>query len=586
MHLFQSRTLFVCLLALIFGACDSPTETTPRSERVATTASALTTLTLGADNTWTWYDAIPGAKCADGSATGFAINPLSTGNGKLMVFMDGGGFCDDQSSCSGTFKTTTYLSYGASTFATEMTSTSSKSEQVNLAPFGSYTWSKTLGTRGIYDRTAAANPFRNYNFVFIPHCTGDMFLGERQDTSSAFSSVRTPSQKWHVGFTNFGIFAQQVQALFPATPAIALVGGSAGGVGTLYNYRQLKALFPEVPMIVLSDSGPAFWTGDNGFSPRQGFWMQTFKAAGMPSYEEDWFADAWGLDVTHPAGVTAVTRTGAQRSIYPMQNVLLANATDNSDQFAFIEGNNDWVTPWYLHLNVNGLSHPNIADAQADFTAHVMLGNVHTLFISNTSAPNSNMRVWNQHHGFILDDVSVWTQSGVLPWLTNLFAPFDAIDAGTADAGTTSDTGADVEASTAEDTGTVDDSSLSSDAVSSDAVGSDAVASDAVAADAVASDDVTSDVIASDAVTGGDAAGSDDAGASTDADAGQTASDAGDAGPGDAADANPVEASTDAMSNDAAPACSPSACTNSCFFATRCCTATGACGCNFFGRCM
>jgi hypothetical protein len=367
-----------------------------------------------------------------------------------------------------------------------------------------------------------------------------MFLGARQDTSSAFSSVRTPSQKWHVGFSNFGIFAQQVQALFPTPPAIALVGGSAGGVGALYNYRQLKALFPEVPMIVLSDSGPAFWTGDEGFSPRQGFFMLNFKSAGMPSYEEDWFADAWGLDATHPAGVTPITRTGAQRSIYPMQSVLLADAAGNTDQFAFIEGNNDWVTPWYLHLNVNGLSHPNIADAQADFSANVRLNNVHTLFISNTSAPNSNLRVWNQHHGFILDDVNMWTQSGVLPWLTNLFTAFDGVDAGTT-----------------ADTGIADDSSTSSDAV-----------------------------------TGNDSSRSDDAGASGDADGAEAASsDAGDGGAPQAADAgsgdaDASDASTDVASSDAAPACDANTCTNSCFFATRCCTAAGACGCNVFGSCF
>ncbi|MGH7435088.1 MAG: pectin acetylesterase-family hydrolase, partial [Polyangiaceae bacterium] len=483
MQLLNARAVVVGLLPVFFGACDLSTAPPSASireniESVATTSSALTSLSLGADGAWTFYDAIPGAKCADGSATGFAINPLSTGNGKLLVFLDGGGFCDDQSSCSGTFKTTTYFSYNASTFATEMTSTASKTEQVNFAPFGSYAWSKTLGTRGLWDRTAAANPFRNYNFVFIPHCTGDMFLGARQDTSSAFPSVRTPSQTWHVGFTNFGVFAQQVQGLFPTPPSIALVGGSAGGVGTLYNYSQLKARYPEVPLTVLSDSGPAFWTGDEGFSPRQGFWMQNFESPGVPSYEEDWFADAFGLDSTHHAGVAAVTRAGAQRSIYPMQNVLLANATESSDTFAFIEGTNDWVTPWYLHLNVNGLSHPNIADAQSDFSANVKLSNVHTLWISNASDPNPNLRVWNQHHGFILDDVSVWTQSGVLPWLTNLFGAGDGSDAGSggdaADAGTAADAG---DGSTTSDAG--DDGGASGDAGTASDAGDAGTASDA-----------------------------------------------------------------------------------------------------------
>ena len=73
--------------------------------------------------------------CADGSGTGFAVNPLSTGNGKVLIFLDGGGMCADKSTCTGPFKTATHFNYGASTFTSEMTSSSSKSEVVNLAPF-------------------------------------------------------------------------------------------------------------------------------------------------------------------------------------------------------------------------------------------------------------------------------------------------------------------------------------------------------------------------------------------------------------------------------------------------------------------
>jgi hypothetical protein len=425
----KAFALCTFVFAACLGGCGStdPGPGAPSvraSESVGVSASSLVqaSLSRGPDNTWTWYDQVAGAKCADGSATGFAVNPLSTGNGKVMFFLEGGGLCADKGSCTPPFATTTHLNYGASTFASEMTSSSSKSETVNLAPFGSYTWSKVQGARGIWDRTSSSNPFRNYNFVFVPYCTADLFLGNRHDTSSGFPGVRTASQSWFVGFSNFRVFAQAAQAMFPAPPSIALVGGSAGGFGTLYNYGQLKALYPETPMTVISDSGTPFWTGDEGFSPRQGYWLLNFVPAGVPSYEEDWYADAWGLDATHPAGVSAVTRTGAQRSIYPFQNVLLQNATGTGDQFGFIQGSNDWITPFYLHLSLNGLANPSVAEGQGDFSAHVTLGNVHTMWISSSADPNPNLRVWNQHHGFIGDDVSVWTQSGVLPWLTSQFS--------------------------------------------------------------------------------------------------------------------------------------------------------------------
>jgi hypothetical protein len=247
-------------------------------------------------------------------------------------------------------------------------------------------------------------------------------MGARQDTSSAFPASRTPSGSWFEGFANFGVFARLVAATFPEPPSIALLGGSAGGLGVLMNYPQLKALYPAAPINVISDSGPPFWTGDPGFSPRQGFFLKTFEPAGVPSFEEDMFADAWGLDATHPAGLAPITRAGALRSIYPLQGALLVDAAGTNDQFGVLEGNDDWVVPWYLHLNVNGLSHPDIADGQADLNAHVELPNVHTMWISSTAAPNPNLRPWNQHHGFTLDDVSVWTGSGVLPWLTTAFA--------------------------------------------------------------------------------------------------------------------------------------------------------------------
>jgi hypothetical protein len=432
----DSRVLVALGVAIGIGGCGGAVEAplpdgrqpgeAPGHEEVTATSAAVTgqPLTLGPDDTWTWYDQVPGARCADGSPTGFAVNPHRSGSGKLLVFLDGGGMCDDATSCTAPFKTATHTSYGATDFAAEMTSASSKSEQVNLAPFGSYTWDKTLGARGIWDRTAASNPFRAYDFVFVPYCTADAHTGARQDTSSALSSARVPSNEWFVGFTNFGIFAREVQALFPSPPSVALVGGSAGGFGTLYNYPQLKALYPSVPMTVIADSGIPFWAGDEGFSPRQGFWLGTFAPPGVPSYEEDWMADAWGLDATHPVGVHAVTRTGARRSIYPMQSALVADALETSDAFGLLEGSNDWVTPWYLHLDVNGLGHPNVADGQADLDGHVtaVLSNVHTHWMTSTQDPNPNLRIWNQHHGFLLDDVGTWTQSGVLPWLASQFA--------------------------------------------------------------------------------------------------------------------------------------------------------------------
>ena len=400
------------------------TATNATGQAQATTIVTVGDVTPGVDpdDIWTWHD-IAGAKCADGSPTGFAVNPHRNGSGKVLVFLEGGGLCVDQSTCTGAFKTAVHFSYTASDFATEMTDEASAQEGVNETPGATFTWPRIAGQRGIWDRTtmvggALANPFADYNFVFVPYCTADLHSGARQDTASTF---RTPSQMWHVGYPNFALYAARMRAMFPNPPAVVLSGGSAGGFGTIYNYSQLKALYPSTPMTVITDAGVPFYTGDEGFSPRQGFFLLNFVGPGTPSFEEDWFADAWGLDATHPAGLQAIERTGAQRSIYSFQQAFIANVTAHpSDTFAIVSATNDWLVPWYLHLNVLGSASPSVADGLADVSEQVSFANVRTLFVSATAAPDPSLRPWWEHHGFIVDDVSVWSETGLLAWLQAL----------------------------------------------------------------------------------------------------------------------------------------------------------------------
>src|SRR5665213_22412 len=41
---------------------------------------------------WTWVD-VPGSACADGTATGFAINPAPAPSKGTLIFLEGGGAC-------------------------------------------------------------------------------------------------------------------------------------------------------------------------------------------------------------------------------------------------------------------------------------------------------------------------------------------------------------------------------------------------------------------------------------------------------------------------------------------------------------
>lgn len=387
-------------------------------------ASAALSVTL--DGAWHWTN-VPGTQCLDGSATGIAINAVAT-NAKLLIFMDGGGFCTDANSCQaavpGGTGTVRYVAYGQSDFAFNWTGAGS---HINFNPVnpavGGTPWAQPAGSRGIFDRSNSANPFKAYTYVFVPYCSGDLHQGARQDTTS-LNPARHPSFKYQFGYRNFAILANLVQQTFPLPPSIVLTGESAGGFGSYYNFGQLRALYSILTRItVISDSGVPFWTGDENYIPRRGYWMFPFAPQNVPSYYEDWMADAWGLDFTHPVAVLPVTRIQAYRPMYPQQSVFNWFANTNlGDTFGVLSANDDALINHGFNFS-EPPAHPSLLDALADFQLFAATGkiNVRTYYVTDTAQMDSTVLPWNKNHTFLTDDIASLTTTGILNWLTTQF---------------------------------------------------------------------------------------------------------------------------------------------------------------------
>ena len=101
--------------------------------------------------TWTWVG-FENAVCMDGSSTGIgvSINPESD---RLLIVLEGGGACFDPVSCAGVANQD---GYGETKFTRDTTGVLS---------------------RGIFDRDDETNPFRDFSFVYVPYCTGDVHGG-------------------------------------------------------------------------------------------------------------------------------------------------------------------------------------------------------------------------------------------------------------------------------------------------------------------------------------------------------------------------------------------------------------------------
>ena len=223
--------------ALALVGCGSNSTRAPTTSTDAGATDGGAPITGLTPQTWTWVP-FPDAHCRDGSSTGLGINvnPSST---KVMIYLEGGGACFNSTTClvtpscfpeSGSCSTGTFDSW--------------KSGTASRLPSGALT--------GIFDRTNAQNPVGDWNMVYVPFCTGDVFAG----TNPSAQVPGVSGTQEFVGYTNIGLYLARLAPTFPNVSQVLLTGVAAGGLGAVINYLQVAKAFGSVPVQMLDDSGP------------------------------------------------------------------------------------------------------------------------------------------------------------------------------------------------------------------------------------------------------------------------------------------------------------------------------------------
>jgi hypothetical protein len=185
---------------------------------------------------WTYVE-IPGTRCIDGTASGFSINP-NPDSPNLFIYLEGGGACFNE--------------YCDSLF----------------------TWSgNTPGSGGIFDRANEANPVRDWNMVYVPYCSGDIYAGDNEVMLGG-------EMRYFYGYSNFTAFLQRWVPSFADADQVVLSGSSAGGFGAFTNFPQTQDAFGDVPVTLIDDSAPAM------------------SSDVYPPCLQALFRETWGLDKT------------------------------------------------------------------------------------------------------------------------------------------------------------------------------------------------------------------------------------------------------------------------------------------------
>jgi Pectinacetylesterase len=234
--------------------------------------------TLSPATGWTKYENLAPVTGADGnphSATcsGFPVpgqDPsfsfwAKRGTSKnLVVYFDGGGACFDDLTC--TFPVAAGLPPEVPQFFVPA-----------IAPT-----TDPANYDGIF-KADDANPVKDWSFVYIPYCTGDLHIGSAtKQYLNAGNPVLPPTFTIeHRGFDNFMVVLDWIKKNVDAPKSILVAGSSAGGYGASANFPWIQETYPDAHMYVIADASQGVTTdafdkgtpGRNSWNPKLAPWV-------------------------------------------------------------------------------------------------------------------------------------------------------------------------------------------------------------------------------------------------------------------------------------------------------------------------
>lgn len=168
-----------------------------------------------------WKTIQPGGDtiCSDG--TPYSYLEMKANPRKLVLEFMGGGACWNDLTCGA----------GSKTYIPNLTGASS---------------AQLSG--GIYDKSNATNPVKDWSHVFVPYCTADVHLG---------NNVKTYQGKtvYHKGAVNARAVLNDVFQKYPELDQILVTGCSAGSYGSIMATPYMLRQYPNARVVQLGDAG-------------------------------------------------------------------------------------------------------------------------------------------------------------------------------------------------------------------------------------------------------------------------------------------------------------------------------------------
>jgi hypothetical protein len=281
-----------------------------------------------------WTKIEPGGDtiCSRGTPFVYFVHPGTVN--RLVVYFQGGGACWSHATCS------------LKGVAKEAAGDSDNPEN---------------SPTGIFDLDNPDNPFKDWSFVFIPYCTGDVHWGDNTQTYTAEGEEDLAIH--HRGFVNGSAVLDWLEDNFEQPEKIFVSGCSAGSYGSIMGAAYVHERYPDVPLYQLGDAGAGVITDD--------FFQNSFPNWGATENTPDWIP---ALDVPYTELTLARLYT-AVANYYADDRWSQYNTAHDEIQDLFYRamgGTDDWG-----ELMLAGMQ--EIQDSAPNFHSYVAPGEIHCI---------------------------------------------------------------------------------------------------------------------------------------------------------------------------------------------------------------
>lgn len=198
----------------------------------------------GAYHQWQTIQLAPetGAVCGNGSPYKFFVNRVPHTRNTL-IYMEGGGACWDYASCS-----------GQAGVRGARNPNGIPDDYMSLLNPGASLVSPFVTRVSPFDAVKT----QQWNIVYIPYCTGDIYIGDKVAVYDDPNGVKPPLIWHHNGLRNTRAVVSWLKDNLPRPTQMLSTGCSAGGAGSLNNYAPLRRDMAPTRGFLINDSGPIF----------------------------------------------------------------------------------------------------------------------------------------------------------------------------------------------------------------------------------------------------------------------------------------------------------------------------------------